>query len=154
MTADWLDLAIENWARWHQQGMRRHPRRIKSLEGRWRSPQAWDAPPITPLGRVDHLAAEAVEHAWGTLPFVPKMVLKLWFVLRISAARICRSLRRNGFPVIPRDLELEIARAKLMLSEALAVLKKTEYDASVAVVCEPGAPEGGHPSLREAPQAA
>lgn len=143
VTAALIDLAIENWARWHWNGLRRRPRRIKSLEGRWRSPQPWDTPPITPLGRVDVLAAQAVEDAWQTLSFVPKMVLKQWFVLRVSLRRICRSLRVKGYPVYERYWELEIGRAKLQLADALALQKKTADNPPVAEFIAPLAPLGG-----------
>lgn len=150
MTQGYLELMIENWVRWHRQALRYHRRGCKSIEHRWKSPQAWDAPPITPLGRVDVLAARDVEDVWKTLPFVPKVVLKEWFVLRRPSGQICRSLRRKGYPVIDRDFELELARAKLMLGEQLDAAKKNTDTSPVAVVREPEARVGGLPSLRQA----
>lgn len=144
-----IDAAIDNWARWHQQAMRWHRRSCKSLEHRYRSPQPWDAPPVTPLGRVDLLSAYAVEDAWKGLPFVPKMILKQWFVLRLRVSRICRSLRAKGYPVTEPDFDLEMARAKLMLGNALDNAKKNdEYERRIAVVCEPEARMGGLLSLQ------
>lgn len=150
MTAGQIDLAIENWARWHRQSMHWHRRACKSLEHRWKSPQAWDAPPITPLGRVDVIAARAVEEVWKDLPFVPKIVLKEWFVLRRPSGQICRSLRRKGFPVIDRDFELELERAKLMLGQGIDAAKKNNDTSPVAVICELGARMGGRLSLVQA----
>jgi hypothetical protein len=150
ITREWLDVAIENWCRWHWSAMRRHKGQCKSLEAKYRSPQPWDAPPITPLGKVDILGAMAIEDAWKTLPFVPKIVLKQWFVLRRRSGVICRSLRSKGFPVVDRDFELEIARAKIMLAGALAEVKKKADNYKVAATCEREARLGGCPVLEAA----
>lgn len=122
---EWIDLAIENWARWHAQSMKWYRRHCLSIEHRWRSPQPWDAPPLTGLGKVNELAAIAVEDEWKNLPFVPKMVLKYWYVSRYSINNICKSLRKKGFPVEPRYWDLELERAKRMLAERL--VRKTDY---------------------------
>lgn len=150
ITKEWLELAIQNWARWHWSALRRHRGHCKSLESKYRSPQPWDAPPITPLGKVDVLGAMAVEDAWKGLPFVPKIVLKQWFVLKRRSGVICRSLRKKGYPVLDRDFELEIARAKLMLAEGLARAEKKADNNRIAAFCEQIAPMGGHSVLRAA----
>jgi hypothetical protein len=112
----WLDVVIENWCRWHRSGLRWKRGRCKSIESRYRRTSgADDAPPTHPLGRVNIEAAEMVESAWRLLPFVPKMVLKEYFVFKQRSGRVCRSLRQKGFPVIDRDFPLEIVRARSML---------------------------------------
>lgn len=143
MTPSWLDLAVENWARWHWSAMRWHRRRIRSIEGRYRSPQPWDAPPITPLPRVNVLAAEAVEDAWKDLPFKPKIILKQWFVLRLPLRRICRSLKAKGYPVEERYWDIEINYAKLLLGEQLAKQDAVAYKSHNVVSPTLLSPTGG-----------
>ena len=151
MTKEWIDLAIENWVRWQRQGMLWHRQRCLSIEYRYRSPQRrhWpsDAPPFE-IRVVSVLAAQATEDAWKTLPFVPKMVLKQWYVLKVSSRKICRSLRRKGWPVIDKDFDMEISRARLMLSQALDRTKESHDNEYDAVVCVQEAHVGGRPSLQ------
>jgi len=147
----WLDLAIENWARWHKKRMLRL--QCRSVEHTYRSPQRrhWpsDAPPFE-IRMVSVLAAQEVEDAWVTLPFVPKMVLKMWFVMRRRSGVICRSLRRKGWPVMDRDFGLEVERAKAMLAQRLDALKGEEHNPRDAVVCVQDAHVGGQPTHQKA----
>ena len=109
---------------------------------------------MTPLGRVDVQAAEAVEDAWKELPFVAKIVLKEWFVMRERMHRICKRLRTKRFPVYEKDWPLEIERAKRLLADELALQKKTVYNAADAVIRAPLVPMGGIGALEIVRQAA
>ena len=122
----WLDVVIENWCRWHWTGLRWKRGRCKSLESRYRTMDRNDRPPTHPLGKVHAESAEMVEAAWRTLPFVPKMILKQYFVFKQRSGKVCRSLRQKGFPVVDRDFELEIARAKTMLQAAVDNIMKSD----------------------------
>lgn len=132
-----LDWYITTWVRWHRTAMRWHYGRCASIEGNWRANAYWDAPPITPLGRIDNLAAQKVEDAWRTLPSTEKLLLKWHYVFARSPWAICRSFRQRGTRLstsrYPQALEL----AEKMLAEALAIEKKTVDNPLVAVVCEP-----------------
>lgn len=146
---DWIDLAIENWARWHRQSLRWGRGHCLSVEHRWRSPQPWDAPPVTGLGRPSELAAKAVEEAWKTLPFKTKMILKQWYVLRLSMWEIGRNLRKKGYPVQTRYWDIELQRAKYVLSLALAHCKYVQYHADTATEVRREAHVGGFAASTE-----
>lgn len=143
MTEEWIDLAIENWARWGR--VRRSTVRCQSIEHRYRSPQRthWpnDAPPYE-IRVVSIPSAITVEDAWKTLPFRPKMVLKWWYVLRLPVSQICRQFRRKGHPVEVRYWEEELKRAKYLLAQALEPV----YPYSIAFGVA-SAPSGGPNSL-------
>lgn len=130
-----IDNLIDNWCRWHWSAMRWHRGRCHSLESKYRSPQPWDAPPINPKGKVNVLDAQKVEDAWRTLSFVPKIILKQHYVFRLYSGRITRQLRKKGFPVLDKDYELELERAKNNLLQALAKPKSSGISKSNAVVC-------------------
>ncbi len=117
---------IENWCRWHWSAMRRSVMHCSSLEHHWRPKQHWDAPPVTPLGRVDQRAAEEVEAAWKTLPFLEKMLLKWHYVFKRTPGAICRSLRQRGYLVTTIRYAPLIEHSLSMLDKALAQEKKTE----------------------------
>lgn len=119
---DWIEDQIHNWVRWNDSARRWYRKRCRSIEHRYRSPQPWDAPPAKALGKVDELAAKSVEDAWKTLPFVPKMVLKYWYVERWHARRIVRFFHARGRKEVDaRHWDIELGRARLLLSQALAI---------------------------------
>lgn len=124
---------LSNWVRWHAR--HRSLGRCGSLEGGWRSKQYWDAPPVTPLGKVDQLAAQLVEAAWVTLDTVPKLMLKWHYIYCRTPGAIARSLRQRGWNIAPKDYSLILFHARESLSKAIAIQKKTLDNPRIAVVC-------------------
>lgn len=114
-----LESLILNWCRWHWRDMRWHRNSVHSIEGRWRSPQPWDAPPITPLGKVDQQQAIAVETAWRALPHLEKLLLKWHYVFKRQPQVICSDLRRHGFLVKTIDYDTHRLRAENNLQKQL-----------------------------------
>ena len=130
---DFEDL-LQNWIRWHAN--RRSLGRCGSLEGGWRSKQYWDAPPVTPLGKVDQMAAQMVEDAWVTLDYVPKFMLKWHYVFCRTPGAICRSMRQRGYSMAPKDYSLVLSHSRLQLLEAIAKKNYCADNPRIAVVCE------------------
>lgn len=110
---------ILNWCRWHWRDMRWHRTSCHSVEGRWRSPQPWDAPPVTPMGKIDQLQAQAVEDAWRKLPHLEKLLLKWHYVFKRPCGPICQDLRRHGFAVKTVDYATHLLRAEKNLEKSL-----------------------------------
>ena len=131
---DFEDL-LANWIRWHAR--RRSLGRCGSLEGGWRSKQYWDAPPVTPLGKVDQMAAQMVEDAWVTLDYVPKFMLKWHYVFCRTPGAICRSMRQRGYSMAPKDYSLVLSHSRLQLLEAIARSKKNTDNPAQRCSCVP-----------------
>lgn len=124
---------LSNWIRWHAR--HRSLGRCGSLEGGWRSKQYWDAPPVTPLGRVDQQAAQLVEDAWVTLDFVPKMMLKWHYIYCRTPGAIGRSLRQKGYNVAPQDYSLILFHARESLNAAIAKKKQMPDNPAQRRIC-------------------
>lgn len=120
------DATLENWCRWHWSGLRTRASRCMSLEHNWRPKQHWEAPPVTPLGRVDQRSAQDVEEAWKTLPFLEKMLLKWHYVFKRTPGAICRSLRQRGYAVTTIRYMPLVEHSRALLTKALALQKKTD----------------------------
>ena len=126
MTDNEFSLLLENWVRWSRS--RRPQRRTISLEGNWRSPQPWDALPITHVP-VDKLAGQEVEDAWASMRSTRhKLLLKWHYIYLRTVGGIIRSLRLHGYRLQPVDYDIEITRATLMLKDALDIKKKHAHD--------------------------
>lgn len=143
-----LDSLLENWVRWHQSAKIRKRGRSLSLEGNWRSKQYYDAPPVTPLGKVDQASAQWVERAWVTLPTREKLMLKWHYVFTRSRGTICRDMRKHGLNLTLASYDAILQLSRLLLSEALDIApppKVCDKPAN-AVACVPSPlREGGAP---------
>lgn len=120
-----FDLLLENWIRWSRS--RRRQRATASLEGNWRSPQPWDAMPIT-FVPVDKFSGQEVEDAWAGLRSTRhKLLLKWHYIYLRTVGGIVRSLRLHGYTLHPIDYDIEVTRATLMLKDALDIKKKQAH---------------------------
>lgn len=116
-----LDSLLDNWVRWHKSAKIRRRGRSLSLEGNWRSKQYYDAPPVTPLGKVDQASAQWVEHAWVTLPMREKLLLKWHYVFTRSRGTVCRDMRKHGQNLTLASYAAILHLSRLLLSEALGI---------------------------------
>lgn len=100
-----------------------------SLEGNFRSPQRWDAPPLVTEPNLDMHDAEVVENAVCALPITYHAVLRFTYVDWLLPVGIARYTHRlTGVEMHPyRDLPGIMDRAISALAEQLelpAVVRK------------------------------
>lgn len=125
-----LEDRLTNWGR----ALRSHRSygRAMSFEGAYRSPQRnhWTMPVIPIQGRPDLKDAMTVERAWGSLPPLPKLLLRGHYCLLWPPQRCCKAARTRLdliFPLRYYDRELERSRAVI----AVALTRTEDQNANI-----------------------
>lgn len=91
-----------------------------SLEGAYRSPQHWEAPPARFGPLLDIPDAFRVEAAWSSLPEFPRHILRAHYCLKWPTPQVCRVVTRmTGIPCRTHGFEKHLADAHEALELAL-----------------------------------
>lgn len=125
-----LEDRLTNWGR----ALRTHRAygRAMSFEGGYRSPQRnhWTLPAVPILGRPDAQDAMIVERAWGSLPPLPKIVLRGHYCLLWTPKRCCRAAQTRLNVIFPtRYYDRELDKSKGMI--AIALTRTQDQNANI-----------------------
>ena len=122
-----LEERLEAWAvfwRWRNSGQQQ----AESFEGQYRSPQRWDRLPIPPQQLdVDVDDVHAIESAVCALDLFHHVLLKAWYILRISEDSCMAKARKAAGKGTRRRFRVSMAEAKALLYAELerpAVVRK------------------------------
>lgn len=129
-----LEPRLRNWGRWclwrARQGC------AASLEGGYRSPQRWEAPPVNPPPELDPKDGIVLESAVCALPIFDHALLRAWHVTRWKEGDCIVAAKRAAS--MPRSLWLEFdpayASACGKLEEQLCIPAVVRKDRARALV--------------------
>lgn len=136
-----IDDRLDNWGRamrWYA----RIGRACASLEGRYRSPQPWTAPPVNAPGAIDQVDARDIESAVIVLPLWDHTILRAWYVHQSSPDTCMARARRaagNGAPDRQAfATHIRVARGALERALTLpAVVRRDRARARVRAILGP-----------------
>ena len=130
---------VSNWARAHR-WYGAHGQAL-SLEGKFRSPQHWEALPVCPGPAIDVLDAWTVELAWRRLPERSRWVLKYQYHDRAHPGTACRLIRKYAGLVLRVNdwrKHLRVAKHELAL-ELGELIEMSPVTVAVAAQASAGA---------------
>lgn len=113
-----LTARLHNWAR----ALRWYPdlSRAQSLEGFYRSPQRWDAPPLWAPPPISYADAWEVELAWRQCSQRDRWCLKCHYHDRLHPERACRLiLERSGLVLRPGSWRDYLREARFEINNQL-----------------------------------
>lgn len=133
MTDEQLEAALANWASWCR--WRCAWGQAASMEGNFRSPQHWEALPVTRPPALDLEAAARLELAVCALSLRDHSLLRYWYVEKWRPEMVCRCVKKaSGETIRFGAFDAAVVEAKRMLLHELELPAAVRKERALARV--------------------